>query len=293
MARWLEAILPRDWLLDERRARMHRNASEIAKIRLLQDRREPLLFADWEQVEFLHFRMPPEVLRPHIPPPFQLELWEDEAWLSIVALTMRRFRPGRRGSVAALACGLKYQRFLNFRTYITAGAETGAYFLYGWLSRPWGLSWPSGMCGFPYAFADVAYEGMQDNGRLDSRVSALGGQAAFAFTISSSGREPKADQGKARQAPNEFLLERYSGFFVRRGQPHVFRTWHPPWLQVDARAEILDTTLISNKFPWFREARFAGAHYAQGFKDVWLSRLHRLDEARPKPRRASAFFEMP
>jgi uncharacterized protein YqjF (DUF2071 family) len=272
---------------------MHRNASELAKVRLLQDPREPLLFVDWEQVVFLHFKIPPEVLCTHIPTPFQLELWRGEAWLSVVALTMRRFRPGRRHSFAGLACGLRCQRFLNFRTYVSTGGESGAYFLHGWLSRPWGLSWPSGLRGFPYALADLTYEGMEDIGRLDSRVSAFGGHAAFAFRLSSKGGESKSAERNAGDVPSEFLLERYSGFFVRRGQPHVFRTWHPPWLQVDARAEILDTTLIGNQFPWFREAKFAGAHYAQGFKDVWLGRLHRLDEARRKPRRANAFFEMP
>jgi len=262
---------------------MHTNASETAKARLLGNPREPLLFADWERVVFLHFRIAPDVLRPHIPSAFQLEQLDDNAWVSIVALTMRRFRAAHRGLMAVLARGLPGQQFLNFRTYVRAGNESGAYFLHGWLSRPWAVPWPSGIYDFPYTFADMQYEASP--GHVCGRVIASEGE--FAFRASPA-------EGDGAHAPSQFLLERYAGFFVGAGQPRVFHAWHPPWLQVDARAEIMDTTLVINKFPWFREARFAGAHYAQGFKDVWLGRLHRLDEARSKPRRVlSAFFDMP
>jgi len=127
-------------------------------------------------------------------------------------------------------------------------------------------------------------------------VTARGGQDVLAYAANCETSEPKLAEGNAGEMPTEFLLERYAGFFIRGGQPLVFRAWHPPWLQVPLEAEILDLSLVTNRFPWFREARFAGAHFAPGFRDVWLGRAHRLKEAPPAQARRrvlSAFFEMP
>lgn len=271
---------------------MNTEPSNTAKARLAGDPSEPFLFADWEHVVFLHFKIAPELLAPHVPQPFQLELWEGDAWLSIVALTMRRFRAGCWASMAALASGLGCQRFLNFRTYVSARGGPGAYFIHGWLSRPWGLPWPSCVRGFPYAFADAAYEAR--SGGVAGRVSAFGRNEAFAFAVKTEPRSPELVDGNAGRVSGSFLLERYAGYFVSAGQPRVFHTWHPPWLQVGVEAVILDRSLVTSRFPWFQYATFTGAHYAPGFKDVWLGRLHRLKEAGSKPRRAlSAFFEMP
>src|SRR6267378_5275234 len=93
----------RSAVFDEENTNMGANhLCDAAKARSHATPREPFLFADWERVVFLHFTIAPEVLRAHVPSPFQLELWHDQAWLSLVALTMRRFRPGRRCSAAAL-----------------------------------------------------------------------------------------------------------------------------------------------------------------------------------------------
>jgi hypothetical protein len=264
---------------------------DAAKARLLATPGEPFLFADWENVVFLHFTISPELLRAQVPPPFQLEVWHDQAWLSLVALTMRRFRPGRRASSAALFGCLTCQRFLNFRTYATAGGESGALFLHGWFSRPWSLPWPSARFGFPYAFAESVYEHSPKNGQIRGTVRAR--DKSLSYAAKGETTEPELASGNAGRVPTEFLLERYTGFFLRDGQPHVFRAWHPPWLQIPLEAEVSDLSLLTARFPWFAEAKFIGAHFAPGFRDVWLGRAHRLNEANGKRRMLSAFFEMP
>src|SRR5437667_6137085 len=110
--------------------------SEIARRRILSVRGDPFLFADWQQVVFIHFLISPEVLRPHVPAPFDLELYQGQACLSLVALTMRHFRPCQPGSPAAwLYRPIQRQCFLNFRTYVRWRDESGALFLWGWLSK--------------------------------------------------------------------------------------------------------------------------------------------------------------
>ena len=267
--------------------------SKAAKARLLATPGEPFLFADWENVVFLHFSIYPELLRPHIPPPFQLELWNDQAWLSLVALTMRRFLPGRRISAAALFRSLSFQRFLNFRTYASAVGDTGALFLHGWFSRPWGLPWPSARFGFPYHFADSVYEHAAGNGRIHGIVIAFDKSCALKYAADFLKIEPEPAFDDCGHLPTEFLLERYTGYFLRAGQPRVFRAWHPPWKQIPLQAEVSDLSLINARFPWFAEAKFVGAHFSPGFRDVWLGCVHRLNPAQQSRRVLSAFFELP
>jgi len=59
-----------------------------AKRRLLSVNGDPFVFADWERLVFLHFVIAPELLRPHVPQPFELELHEASAVVSVVAVTI-------------------------------------------------------------------------------------------------------------------------------------------------------------------------------------------------------------
>src|SRR5262245_22751699 len=93
--------------------------SDLARQRLLSAKGDPFLHAGWQRVVFLHFVVSPEILRAHVPEPFELELYEGQACVSLVALTMRRFRPFRRGSLAAwFFRPIRQQCFLNLRTYV-------------------------------------------------------------------------------------------------------------------------------------------------------------------------------
>src|SRR5262249_2812710 len=73
--------------------------SDLARQRLLSLKGDPFLCADWQRVLFLHYVIDREALRPHVPEPFELELHEGQACVSLVALTMRHFRPARTGAL--------------------------------------------------------------------------------------------------------------------------------------------------------------------------------------------------
>src|SRR6266700_3159850 len=87
-------------------------ASDAARRRLLSVGGDPFLLADWERALFMHYAVAPAVLRPYVPEPFELELHEGSACVSVVALTMRRFRACRRAALAWLLRPVA-RRFLN------------------------------------------------------------------------------------------------------------------------------------------------------------------------------------
>jgi len=268
---------------------------DSARQRLLSVKGDPFLRADWDRTLFLHFAIAPELLKIEVPPPFELELYGGKAWLSLAALTMRNFCPCRPRTIASIFPLITSQRFLNFRTYVNYDSEPGALFLHGWLSRPLPLPLPSRSLGLPYAFASSNYDHDFEAGSLKGRVMGRRGGGSFAYrgAIESGARFEPCPAGSLA----EFLLERYTGFFCRGAANHVFRAWHPPWLQAPAEVTIEDLSLVTNRFQWFREAKFAGAHFGPGFPRVMFGRAHRLPSlalpAGGRRKVLSAFYEMP
>src|SRR5216684_4415630 len=123
-----------------------------AKTRLLSVKGDPFLIAEWRNLVFLNFTLPPDELRPLIHPAFELELHEGKACVSLAAVTMRHFRPWSARPFSLVFRLLQEQRFLNVRTYVRTSDEPGTLFLWGWLSRPVLLPATSEMFGLPFAF---------------------------------------------------------------------------------------------------------------------------------------------
>ena len=271
-------------------------ASDTARWRLLSVKGDPFLVAHWERVVFLHFLIGPKSLRSLAPAPFELELYEGQACVTLVALTMRRFRPYRRGSLLAwFLRPITRQCFLNVRTYVRWDDEPGALFLWGWLSKPFGVELPMERFGLPCGFCSMEYDHKHETGTLHGVVNERASAGTFAYraTLENDGQFYPCAPGSLA----EFAMERYTGFFCRCNRPFVFRAWHPRWLQAPADVIIDDDSLLAGKFPWFKEARLAAANFAPGFEDVSLGRVHRLEEGnfRTRTRRSvlSAFYEMP
>ena len=268
---------------------------DFVRRRLLAMKGDPFLFANWERVVFLHFAIAPEVLRRQVPAPFGLELHEGRGVISLVALTKTRFRPAQWFPFGWPFRLLHDQRFLNLRTYVRWGDEPGAFFLWGWLSKPFRAPMPSAALGFPCAFVSSAYRHQYETGMIAAEIGGNGraGRLAYHANIPAPVRLEPCRPGSLA----EFTLERYTGFFCRRGEPCLFRAWHPFWKQTALEISLSDRSLVSAKFPWFDQAKLVSANFSPGFERVWLGRAHRLAQVRPstpaRRGRLSAFYQMP
>ena len=250
--------------------------ADIAKERLLAIPGDPLVHVEWHRVQFLNYLIDPNLVRPHIPRPFELDLYHGQACISLVRVIMRNYRRAPHapawGSVFA---ALKEQRFLNFRAYVRHHDEPGAFFMWGWLSRPLGLPLPDEPLGLTCAFARFA----------EDRITGPNGSFAYDFNPGSV-HASTCPRGSVA----EFALERYSGFFAHRGTNYVFRAWHEPWLVTPANVRVHDLSLVTNRFPWFSSATFVDAVFAPLSEPVWLGRAHALSF---NHHRSRPFLELP
>jgi uncharacterized protein YqjF (DUF2071 family) len=238
--------------------------SEIAKRRLLSNRGEPLFYANWDDVIFIHYETDPQELQCCIP--YHLDLYHGRAFVSLVAFTMRGMRPrigGRFGEL--LLRPIATHDFLNVRTYVRHKGELAIYFMCEWLSSriaawlgPWSF-------GLPYRFGRIHYQCDRDReyerrGKVEAAAGSFHFRAAFEVN----------DPGTcAPGSLDEFLLERYTAFTQFGKFRRFFRIWHEPWRQVPAKVHIVTDNLIHSTGHGWQDARCIGANYSPGV-NVWM-----------------------
>src|SRR5262245_6496886 len=107
--------------------RSARSASAMARAMMLRRGAEPLLLADWVNALMVQLEVDPDALQRDTP--FELDLFDGRAFVSLVAFTMRRMRPRLGGRWTAwFFRPIATHPFLNVRTYVRHKDEVGIHF---------------------------------------------------------------------------------------------------------------------------------------------------------------------
>ena len=289
-----------------------RTASSVARSRMRGGWREVAFTADWDRVVMIHLEVDPGALAAAVP--FELDLWDGRAFVTLVAFTMRGMKPVLGGALGAwLFRPIATHRFLNVRTYVKSGEEVGIHFLAEWLSNGIAVRLGPPTFGLPYRHGELEYAHGEDWGASPScgtvtmhRASPVSARARDVgsrhwnaeLRADKSELSPEdchvltgrvMDRGTGlelsyrarvegatvavpceRGSLEEWLMERYTAYTVRRGVPGQFRVWHEPWPKVDLSVDGLDKELLEATWPWMRESRGVGAQYSPGVKGVWM-----------------------
>jgi uncharacterized protein len=243
--------------------------SEAARRRMLAVRGEPMFYARWDRAVFIHYAVNPLILQRQIP--FQLDLRDGKAFVSIVAFTLVRMRPRLGGIVAEwLFKPIATHEFLNIRTYVHEQGEPGIYFLAEWLSNPLSVRLGPRSFGLPYRFGRIKYEHARDGTALRGTVAARDARLVYEGCAGGDRFEPCE-----AESLTEFMLERYTAFTEAGRRRRLFRIWHLPWPQASAEVELTDESLIAMTGSWWKSADLVGANYSPGV-EVWMGRPHRI-----------------
>jgi uncharacterized protein YqjF (DUF2071 family) len=243
----------------------------------------PAFLGDWAEATFVHFAIEPRRLQPFVP--FELDLYRGEAYVSLVAFTMRRMRPARldNGLGELLLRPIMPCRFLNVRTYVRAGGRDGIYFLGEWLSQWVNIPFGPLLYGLPYHAGRFHFEREEATRSVKVDVRGRGGRR---LTFRSRSDPDVPLRAAAAGTVDAFLLERYFAYTMRRGQPLVFRVEHAPWPQTAADISMDETSLLEKEGDWFSHARLAGGHFTPGAFGVKMGAPQAIHRAAPR----SAFF---
>ena len=130
--------------------------------------------------------------------PFQLDLYEGRAFVSIVAFTLLRMRPRVGGRLGEwLFKPIASHDFLNVRTYVRHAGEPGIFFLAEWLSNPLSVRLGPRTFGLPYRFGHLSYAHNHADGEILGTVTANEGRLRVSrfnrFHLLSSQRSRIAD----------------------------------------------------------------------------------------------------
>lgn len=82
-------------------------------------------YQEWNNALFLHWKIPAEVLQELIPEKLKLDIFNGEAYVSLVAFTMQKIRPKNLPPVKFIS---DFDE-INLRTYIDVDSKKGVYFL--------------------------------------------------------------------------------------------------------------------------------------------------------------------
>jgi uncharacterized protein YqjF (DUF2071 family) len=230
---------------------------------------EPLFLATWARTVFIHYEADAALLQRQIP--FQLDLYEGRAFVSIVAFALSRMRPrigGRFGEW--LFKPIATHEFLNVRTYVRHRGEPGIYFLAEWLSNPLSVRLGPRTFGLPYRFGHLSYAHNHADGEILGTVTAKEGRLRYRASIASTCFHP-SEAGSL----TEFLCERYTAFTCQGRRRRLFRVWHEPWPQTPIEIEVTADDLLVSTGQWWHSAECVGASYSPGV-EVWMGRPHRI-----------------
>jgi uncharacterized protein YqjF (DUF2071 family) len=193
----------------------------------------------WHDLLFAHWPVPPAALAPLVPAEIPLDLWEGQAWISVVPFRMTGVRLRGTPPLPRLSSFLE----LNLRTYVTLGGKPGVYFFSLDAENPIAVRAARRWFHLPYFDAAMRLERDGEAVRYASRRTHRGAPAAeLAGRYAPVGELFRAAPGSL----DAWLTDRYCLYSkgprgpVMRGEIH-----HEPWPLQRAEADLSRNTLVT------------------------------------------------
>jgi uncharacterized protein YqjF (DUF2071 family) len=189
----------------------------------------------WHDLLFAHWPVDERLLRPHVPAAFEVDRFDDTAWLGVVPFTMSNVTPRGMPALPWLSAFPE----LNVRTYVRPrDGKRGVFFFSLDAARLPAVLAARAAFRLPYFHASMQVSRAGDAVRYTSRRR--GSRASFAATYGPIGPPFTAAHGSLEF----FLTERYCLYHLDvLGRPSRMEIHHAPWDLQPARAEIAENTM--------------------------------------------------
>ena len=216
----------------------------------------------WGKLLFMHWPVPPGLLRAIIPPSLTIDTFDGHAWLGIVPFTMW----GVRASVLPPVPGTSAFHELNVRTYVHFDGVPGVWFLSMDANSALAVWGARKFYHLPYFNARMSLEA---NGSTIDYHSERIDRAAEPAMFGATWRTGELLEQAEPDSLTFFLTERYCLYSAHREELFRCRIHHQPWPLRRAELEQFDSTLLE---PLAIPAPQGEPvlHYAEEIKtDIW------------------------
>jgi uncharacterized protein len=179
-----------------------------------------IMWQEWDNLLFAHWKVSVETLRPYIPPPLALDTFGDSAWIGITPFNCM-IAP-RGGQLTPL----RWQFYeINLRTYVTLDGHPGIWFFSLDASDKLSIEAARRFYKLPYHFAQIACSEHNGAFAFNSRRQSPD-SAGFNVKYAPKGEIFTAQKGSLEY----FLVERYCLYAIDdEGQICKAEIHHSPW----------------------------------------------------------------
>jgi uncharacterized protein YqjF (DUF2071 family) len=199
----------------------------------------PCMYQTWARLLFLHWPIPEESIRPHIPGRLQIDTFQGNAWITLAPFTLWRIRPLFFPALPLLSASHE----LNVRTYVHLEGVPGIWFFSLDAGNPLSVWGARRTFRLPYFHARMRLEQNGEMIRFRSRRTYPAVPVA----------EFEADWTLGEWLPPAlpeslefFLVERYWLYAEHRGQVYGAPIHHRPWPLRRANLAALKSTMIES-----------------------------------------------
>ena len=232
---------------------------------------EPVRFSamlqSWCSLTFLHWRYPVEIVRPHIPPPLELESFDGSAWIGVAPFMIRGLRPAFLPSLPWIS---EFPE-TNCRTYVKGpDGRSGVWFFSLDAARAAAVAGARLTYGLPYAWSRMRVTRTATRVTYESRRRWPDATARSRIVVEPGDPIPSGPLER-------FLTARFRLYSFMLGRLTYTAVEHAPWPLQAARLVEADQSIIE----------CAGLPTPAGLPTVHFSQGVRVRVAAPKPVRAT------
>lgn len=219
------------------------------------------MFMRWVHLAFLHWRVPPAVLRPLVPDSLELDTFGGSAWLGIVPF---RMEATRRRAAPRVPTAVDFPE-VNVRTYVRGAGRSGVWFLSLDAASRLAVWGARTRFNLPYYHASMRVSEHHGEIGYTSRRKDRRRGAELDMEYCPAGDVYRAEPGSL----DHWLTERYCLFGQRKnGRVYYMDVHHAPWPVQPGRAVISSSTLARAAGLDLPETQPELVHYSSSL-DVW------------------------
>ncbi|MBO9562990.1 MAG: DUF2071 domain-containing protein [Niastella sp.] len=211
-------------------------------------------YQEWNRVLFLHWKVPARELQALLPNHLELDLYEGNAWISLVPFTMEKIRPNGLPAFTPIS---NFHE-INVRTYVTAEGKPGVYFLNIEAHKYLSAYISRLLSGLPYEKSRMT------RGIIKSRQAYSSENQRKAFQLHTIFETGNLVAHKT--VLDIWLTERYCLYLGRNKKLYRYQIHHHPWTLQEVKIKDLITSYTIGNISLDTPPDLA--HYSEGVQVI-------------------------